>query len=142
MKSIFVLQGPNLNLVGQREPSVYGRESLTDWLSAQLPRWAREGAEVHIIQSNHEGELIDALHAQGFKADGIVFNPGGFTHTSVALRDAVAAIEAPVIEVHLTNIHAREPFRQHSMISGVCVAVISGLGFAGYEAAVQYVLHH
>jgi len=142
MKSIFVLQGPNLNLVGQREPSVYGRESLTDWLSAQLPRWAREGAEVHIIQSNHEGELIDALHAHGFKADGIVFNPGGFTHTSVALRDAVAAIEAPVIEVHLTNIHAREPFRQHSMISGVCVAVISGLGFAGYEAAVQYVLHH
>lgn len=142
MKSIFVLQGPNLNLVGQREPSVYGRESLADWLSAQLPRWAREGAEVHIIQSNHEGELIDALHAQGFKADGIVFNPGGFTHTSVALRDAVAAIEAPVIEVHLTNIHAREPFRQHSMISGVCVAVISGLGFAGYEAAVQYVLHH
>ncbi len=142
MKSILVLQGPNLNLVGQREPSVYGRESLTDWMTAQLPRWAREGAEVHIIQSNHEGELIDALHAHGFKADGIVFNPGGFTHTSVALRDAVAAIDAPVIEVHLTNIYAREPFRQHSMISGVCAAVISGLGFAGYEAAVQYVLHH
>lgn len=142
MKSILVLQGPNLNLVGQREPSVYGRESLTDWMTAQLPRWAREGDEVHIIQSNHEGELIDALHAHGFKADGIVFNPGGFTHTSVALRDAVAAIDAPVIEVHLTNIYAREPFRQHSMISGVCAAVISGLGFAGYEAAVQYVLHH
>lgn len=142
MKSILVLQGPNLNLVGQREPSVYGRESLTDWMTAQLPRWAREGGEVHIIQSNHEGELIDALHAHGFKADGIVFNPGGFTHTSVALRDAVAAIDAPVIEVHLTNIYAREPFRQHSMISGVCAAVISGLGFAGYEAAVQYVLHH
>lgn len=142
MKSILVLQGPNLNLVGRREPSVYGRESLTDWLSAQLPMWAGQGAEVHIIQSNHEGELIDALHAHGFKADGIVFNPGGFTHTSVALRDAVAAIDAPVIEVHLTNIYAREPFRQHSMISGVCAAVISGLGFAGYEAAVQYVLHH
>lgn len=142
MKSILVLQGPNLNLVGRREPSVYGRESLADWLSAQLPMWAGQGAEVHIIQSNHEGELIDALHAHGFKADGIVFNPGGFTHTSVALRDAVAAIDAPVIEVHLTNIYAREPFRQHSMISGVCAAVISGLGFAGYEAAVQYVLHH
>lgn len=142
MKSILVLQGPNLNLVGQREPSVYGRESLTDWLNARRSDWAEQGAEVRVIQSNHEGELIDALHAHGFQVDGIAFNPGGFTHTSVALRDAVAAITSPVVEVHLTNIHARESFRQHSMISGVCSAVISGLGFAGYEAAIQYLLHH
>ena len=142
MKSILVLQGPNLNLVGTREPSVYGRESLTDWLNARLPDWSQQGAEVRIIQSNHEGQLIDALHHHGFTADGIVFNPGGFTHTSVALRDAVAAISAQVVEVHLTNIYAREPFRQHSMISGACVAVISGLGFAGYEAAIQHLLHH
>ena len=142
MKSILVLQGPNLNLVGTREPSVYGRASLADWLNARLPEWSQQGAEVHTLQSNHEGELIDALHHHGFTADGIVFNPGGFTHTSVALRDAVAAISAPVVEVHLTNIYAREPFRQHSMISGACTAVISGLGFAGYEAAIQYLLHH
>ena len=142
MKSIVLLQGPNLNLVGVREPEVYGHESLADWLESRRSDWSAWGAEVEIIQSNHEGVLIDALHARGFTADGIVFNPGGLTHTSISLRDAIAAIASPVIEVHLSNIHAREPFRQHSMISGVCQAVISGLGFKGYDMAVQHFTGH
>ena len=141
MKRILLLQGPNLNLVGKREPEWYGSVSLADWIEAQQPRWTEAGADVKCIQSNHEGELIDALHVHGFEMDGIVFNPGGYTHTSVALRDAIAAIDTPVVEVHLTNIYAREPFRHHSMISGVCEAVISGMGFRGYEFAVQHFLH-
>ena len=138
MKHILLLQGPNLNLVGKREPEVYGSRSLEAWLNSQVPHWEQEGLQVELIQSNHEGVLIDALHAHGFSAAGIVINPGGYTHTSVALRDAIAAIDTPVVEVHLTNIHAREPFRQNSLISDVCEAVISGLGFEGYDAAVRH----
>lgn len=140
MKHILILQGPNLNLVGRREPAVYGSQSLDRWLEDQLPVWRELGAEVKVVQSNHEGDLIDALHAHGFEGSGIVFNPGGYTHTSVALRDAIAAISVPVVEVHLTNIAARESFRQTSLISGVCGAVISGIGFPGYDAAVRHLI--
>lgn len=142
MKSILILQGPNLNLVGVREPSIYGTESLTEWLEFRKAEWNSLGLEIEVAQSNHEGVLIDLLQEHGFSKHGIVFNPGGYTHTSVAIRDAIAAISSPVIEVHLSNIHAREPFRQVSLMSGVCKAVVGGLGFEGYEAAIRYLLHH
>jgi len=138
MKRILILQGPNLNLVGRREPAIYGDRSLDQWLNEQLSVWRDMDVEVTLLQSNHEGDLIDALHAHGFSGDGIVFNPGGYTHTSVALRDAIAGISVPVVEVHLTNIHAREEFRQTSLISGVCAGVVSGIGFGGYDAAVRF----
>ncbi len=133
---ILILNGPNLNLVGVREPSVYGSASLDDYLSELVQSYS--DVEVMVQQSNHEGDLIDALHAHGFSVDGIVINPGGYTHTSIALRDAIAAIQSPVVEVHLSNIHAREDFRRQSLTAPVCTAVISGLGLSGYDAAVRF----
>lgn len=138
LKSILILQGPNLNLVGVREPSVYGESSLSEWLEVMRPIWFEAGASVTVLQSNHEGVLIDAIQEAGFSVDGIVFNPGGYTHTSVAIRDAIVAVKTPVVEVHLTNIYGREEFRQHSLISAVCSGVIGGLGFSGYDAAVRH----
>lgn len=135
--NILILQGPNLNLLGTREPEVYGHGSLAD-LEADL-RAAFADVVFSFFQSNHEGELIDRLHkARTEGLDGIVFNPGGYTHTSVALRDAVAAIGLPVVEVHLSNIHAREAFRHQSLLAPVCVGQISGLGRAGYHLAVRF----
>lgn len=135
---ILVLNGPNLNLLGKREPNVYGSQTLAD-LEQRCKEWGEEVlTTVDCRQSNHEGVLLDWLHAaeqEGF--EGIVFNPGGFTHTSVALRDAISAIQLPVIEVHLSNIFAREDFRHHSYISAVCEGVVSGLGFEGYHAAIR-----
>jgi 3-dehydroquinate dehydratase II len=135
---ILVLNGPNLNLLGKREPNIYGSQTLAD-LEQRCKEWGEELlTTVDFRQSNHEGVLIDWLHAaeqEGF--EGIIFNPGGFTHTSVALRDAISAIDLPVIEVHLSNIFAREEFRHHSYISAVCEGVISGLGFEGYHAAIR-----
>jgi 3-dehydroquinate dehydratase II len=135
---ILVLNGPNLNLLGKREPNVYGSQTLAD-LEQRCKEWGEEVlTTVDCRQSNHEGVLLDWLHTaeqEGF--EGIVFNPGGFTHTSVALRDAISAIQLPVIEVHLSNIFAREDFRHHSYISAVCEGVISGLGFEGYHAAIR-----
>lgn len=135
---ILVLNGPNLNLLGKREPNVYGSNTLAD-LEQRCKEWGEEIlTTVDCRQSNHEGVLLDWLHTaeqEGF--EGIVFNPGGFTHTSVALRDAISAISLPVIEVHLSNIFAREEFRHHSYISAVCEGVISGLGFEGYHAAIR-----
>ncbi len=139
MKNILVLNGPNLNLLGAREPETYGRATLAD-LEAGL-REAFPDVAFDFFQSNHEGALIDRLHAAhtgGF--DGVVFNPGGYTHTSVALRDAVAAVAVPVVEVHLSNVHARERFRRRSMIAPVCAGQISGLGAAGYHLAVRYLV--
>ncbi len=133
---ILILNGPNLNLVGVREPSLYGSASLDDYLSELVQSYS--DVEVMVQQSNHEGDLIDALHAHGFSVDGIVINPGGYTHTSIALRDAIAAIQSPVVEVHLSNIHAREDFRRQSLTAPVCTAVISGLGLSGYDAAVRF----
>lgn len=132
---IHIINGPNLNLLGKREPGLYGTATVEEYLEqlrSGIPELALE-----YFQSNVEGELINRLHEVGFSSRGIVLNAGGYTHTSVALRDAVAAIEVPVIEVHITNIHAREEFRHVSLLSPVCRGVICGLGIEGYGAAVR-----
>lgn len=135
-----MINGPNLNLLGQREPEVYGMlsaESIIDGLRLSFP-----SITFHYYQSNHEGDLIDKVQEFGMKGVPIVLNPGGYTHTSVALRDAIAAVKAPVVEVHLSNIHRREDFRRISLTAPVCEAVVSGLGKEGYRAAVAFLLQN
>ena len=134
---VLVVHGPNLNLLGQREPEVYGRDSLSD-IDARLRRVAGElGLEVESFQSNHEGALIDRIQAARGNADALVVNLGGYTHTSIALRDALIASELPVIEVHLSNLYARESFRHRSLVADVALGQISGLGAIGYELALR-----
>lgn len=135
MSKILVLHGPNLRLLGQREPEVYGELTLEEIDSRLKESGKKLGLEVRAYQSNGEGALIDALHEAREWASGIVFNPGGYTHTSVALRDAVVAIELPVIEVHLSHVDAREDFRRRSLIAPVCVGKISGFGWRSYLLA-------
>lgn len=141
MLKILVVHGPNLNLLGTREPEVYGHETLAD-IDRQLLELGKElAAEVLSFQSNHEGALIDRIHqARVEGVAGILINPGGFTHTSVALRDALAGVAIPAIEVHLSNVHAREEFRRHSYISGVVLGQICGLGAQGYLLALRGLL--
>ena len=140
MTRILVLHGPNLNLLGEREPELYGQMSLAELDARIRTEGERLGAEISAVQSNHEGVLIDELQGARPWAAGAVVNPGGLAHSSVSLRDAIAAVEYPVIEVHLTNIHAREPFRHHSLTAGVCRGVIVGLGWRGYILGVQAIL--
>lgn len=133
---IAIINGPNLNLLGTREVNIYGGESFEDFLSSMHAKYTN--LEISYFQSNIEGELIDEIQRVGFSSDGIIFNPGGYTHTSVAIGDAIAAIITPVVEVHISNIFGREDFRKISHISAKAKGVISGLGLKGYELALAY----
>ena len=137
---ILVLHGPNLNLLGEREPEIYGRTTLAEIDTRLREQASARGASVDTFQSNHEGALIDRIQAARRTHQGIIVNPGGLTHSSVALRDALAATSLPVVEVHLSNIYAREPFRHHSYVSGIALGQISGLGAKGYELALEALL--
>ena len=139
-KGILVLHGPNLNLLGTRQPEVYGSMNLADIDAAIAGHLDGRGIELRTAQSNHEGELIDHLHEARLWADGVVFNAGAYTHTSLALRDAITAIELPVIEVHVSNVHAREAFRHNSLLAPVCLGCITGFGWQGYLLACDALL--
>lgn len=137
-----ILHGPNLNLLGQREPGVYGTATLSD-INALLEQEAnRLQVKLTALQSNHEGVLIDAIHAAIDQQDGIVINPGAYTHTSVALRDAIAAVKVPTVEVHLSNVYQREPFRHHSYIAPVAIGQISGFGVHSYLLGLAAIVRH
>lgn len=143
-RTILLLNGPNLNMLGTREPALYGHTTLKDIESDLAARGARSTPALAIqpYQSNHEGELIDVIQQSGPGAYGIIINPGGLTHSSVALRDALAAVDRPIIEVHLTNIHAREPFRHTSLIAPIAAGQIAGLGATGYRLALDWFVEH
>ncbi|MBH3338124.1 type II 3-dehydroquinate dehydratase [Pseudomonas mendocina] len=135
---ILVLNGPNLNMLGTREPATYGHETLADISQLCADTAAEHGLTIEFRQTNHEGELLDWIHAARGRCAGILINPAAWTHTSVAIRDALVASELPVIEVHLSNVHKREPFRHHSFVSQIAVGVICGLGSQGYRLGLQY----
>lgn len=135
---IAIINGPNLNLLGTREPTIYGSETFENYYTSLIQEFPE--IDFHYYQSNVEGELINELQNVGFDYDGIILNPGGYTHTSVALGDCIASIKTPVIEVHISNIHAREAFRQISHVSAKCKGTIAGLGLKGYKLAISYFL--
>ena len=137
-KTIYVLNGPNLNLLGKRQPEIYGSETLADVEVRMRERAAALGLEIEFFQSNHEGAIIDKIHEAREKAQGIIINPAAYTHTSVAILDALNAFEAPVVEVHISNVHKRESFRHHSYVSLRAEGVIAGLGTLGYVVALEY----
>jgi len=139
MKKIQIINGPNLNLLGRREPGVYGSRSFDDYLEELRTKFP--DVQLDYFQSNHEGDLIDCIHACGFEADGIVLNAGAYTHTSIALHDALRAVTAPAVEVHISNVHAREEFRHHSLISAACRGVICGFGLDSYRLAVEALIN-
>jgi 3-dehydroquinate dehydratase-2 len=141
-KSILLINGPNLNLLGTREPATYGTTTLPQVVEAASEQCARQSITFSHIQSNHEGVLLDRIHEARGNVDAIIINPGAFTHTSIALRDALLGVDIPFIEVHISNVHAREAFRHHSYLSDKAVAVICGLGTYGYEAAIEYAARH
>ena len=133
---LIIINGPNLNLIGVREKKIYGDMSFETYYESLLKKFGK--IKLEYFQSNHEGELIEKIQKVGFKYDGIIINAGGFTHTSVALRDAIASVDTPAVEVHISNILSREDFRKKSFLSDVCTGIISGLGLIGYESAIKY----
>jgi 3-dehydroquinate dehydratase II len=136
---IIIINGPNLNLLGTREPGIYGAQTFESFFEQLTQAFSK--VELTYFQSNHEGELVSKLQEVGFSFDGIILNAAAYTHTSVAIADAIAAISTPVIEVHISNIHAREAFRYHSFLTKNCVGMITGLGLEGYRLALQYFLN-
>ena len=135
MKKILIINGPNLNLLGKREPTIYGNTTFEDYLEQLREKYPQ--CEISYYQSNIEGELINKIHEVGFTYDGIILNAGAYTHTSIALHDAIKAVTTPVIEVHISNVHAREPFRHVSMISAACKGVVIGFGLESYRLALE-----
>ena len=136
MKKVLILNGPNLNLLGKREPTIYGHNSFDDFYK----KLAEDFIDLRLsyFQSNVEGELINKLHEIGFSYDGVIFNAGGYTHTSVAIADAVAAIDTPVVEVHISNVYSREDYRHHSLMAKNCIGVIAGFGMQSYKMAIDF----
>lgn len=135
MKKIIIINGPNLNLLGRREPEIYGSQTFEDYFIGLVKQYPE--VSLSYFQSNHEGVLLDKLHEVGFDYDGIILNGGAYTHTSIAIADGIGAISTPVVEVHISNVHAREAFRHHSYFSEKCMGLIVGLGLKGYELALQ-----
>jgi 3-dehydroquinate dehydratase-2 len=139
---ILLINGPNLNLLGLREPEVYGHETLPELVASLRDYAETKDVDLRDVQSNVEGEIINAIHEAREWADGILINPGAFTHYSIAIRDAISAVDVPVIELHISNVHAREPFRHHSVLSAVCLGVVAGFGRGSYFMALDGMLRH
>lgn len=137
---VLILNGPNLNLLGKREPTIYGNTSFEEYLES-LVHFFESTCNISYFQSNHEGELIDKIHEVGFSYDAIILNAGAYTHTSIALHDAIAGVTTPVVEVHISNIHAREDFRKKSMIAPACKGSIAGFGLDSYKLAIQHFIN-
>ncbi|KAK2592397.1 hypothetical protein QQS21_009916 [Conoideocrella luteorostrata] len=141
-RRILIINGPNLNLLGTREPQLYGSTTLADVIHHAQTQASSLSATVEAFQSNHEGVIVDRIHDARGEVDAIIINPGALTHTSVAIRDALLGVDIPFVEVHITNIHTREEFRRHSYLSDKAVGVVCGLGVYGYEAAMEFVVKH